>query len=78
MLDMKAKQEILEEIMQMMDEHMAEGLKSKSPKFMKPEAEAEKPEDEMPSTDEEKPSMEMASEDEDDEERLKRLYEDLA
>lgn len=66
----KAKKAVLEEIMSMIDGQENEGLKSKSPKHKKPEAEAApKPEEKT----EEKPK-----EDDEDESRLKELYESLS
>ncbi len=81
-----AKKAVLEEIMKLMDEHMSEGLKAKSPKAAVVAVEAEaKPMEEMEaaSEDEEKPEMlaeEAASDEMDDEdsERLKKLYEALS
>ena len=82
MADVKseAKRAVLEEIMKLMDEHMSEGLKSKSPKFMKVEMEAEaKPEGEetAPEETEEMPTEFSDESEESDEEKLKRLYEEL-
>jgi hypothetical protein len=79
-----AKKAVLEEIMKLMDDHMGEGLKSKSPKFMSVEVEA-KPEDtpegddsEMLAQDDEAEEMPvMPGDDESDEEKLKRLYQSL-
>lgn len=70
----KAKKAVLEEIMALMDESESEGLKAKSPKFMKMEVEAES----LPAEGEEMP-LDMEAEGDampdDDKERLKELYE---
>lgn len=78
-VSMKAKKAILEKIMKMMDEHMVDGLKAKSPKFMKVEVASEaKPEsEEMPEEMESELPSEGMEEDE-DEERLRKLYEEMA
>jgi hypothetical protein len=88
-IKIKAKQEVLQKIMELMDEAELGSLKSKSPKFMRVETndpemaidaveKAIKPDhdDEMPQIDklEEKQSDEMDSE---ELERLKELYEQL-
>lgn len=85
----KAKMQVLEEIMQMMTDKMDEGLKSKSPKFMKVsvmgkdkdsvEQGLDKAEELMQESDDESKSMfntTPAGESDDDEdlERLKELY----
>lgn len=80
-----AKQKILEQIMEMMDEKMADPLKSKSPKFMKVEVEASKPTDmeevdpmaDMKESMEEEPSPTMNPSEDEDMERLKEMYERL-
>lgn len=80
---LKAKKAVLEELMAMMDEKMLNGMKSKSPKFMKVEIASEEQsseegdevsEDQDPK--EEMPEMAMSKDDEEDEdlERLKDLY----
>lgn len=84
---LKAKQKVLEQIMEMMDEKELDGLKSKSPKFMKvetndPEMAKEvvegaledklKLEDENPEDKVEEKDMS-----DDDLERLKELYSKL-
>lgn len=81
----KAKSKVLQEIMALMDEHMSEGMKSKSPKFAKVDIKANDPElaedlkeklmgDEVPEQIEDAPPM---SEEDEDMERLKELYESL-
>lgn len=79
-----AKKAVLEEIMKLMDEHMGEGLKAKSPKHAATEVETEvemKPEEEEAKADEEMPEAPAAESDEmpnEDRERLKELYERFA
>jgi hypothetical protein len=78
----KAKQVILQEIMDLMDEKMNDGLKSKSPKFMKVEVEAESdrmPEElsSMEEPDESVEKEEVSTDNPDDLERLKELYSKL-
>jgi hypothetical protein len=83
-MKLKAKQKVLEQIMEMMEGKELEGLKSKSPKFMKVETNdpemakevVEGLEDKMPEM-EEKPMMEELESEEfpdEDLEKLKELY----
>lgn len=88
----KIKEDVLQELIDLMDEKMLEGLKSKSPKFKKPEMakveiEAENPEDleegleKAQDVVKELPNQEMESdeqkEDPEDLQRLMELYKKL-
>lgn len=73
-LKMKAKRKVLEEIMGLMDEKMADGLKSKSPKFQSVEVKAEaKPFDSEELLEEKSDESDDVSEEE--KQRIKELYE---
>lgn len=73
-LKKSAKKKVLEEIMSMMDEKMADGLKSKSPKFQAVEVKAEtKPFDAEELLKENSDESDDVSDEE--KQRIKELYE---
>lgn len=79
MQDLKMKEKILDEIMSLMDEKEVDGLKKKSPKFMKVEIEAASP---MKKEEGEKMAPEMEMEDDGmekelDDESIKELLKSL-
>lgn len=93
-MDMKtqAKSKVLEQLIELMDSKMVDGLKSKSPKFAKVDIQSDDPElaedlkdkvvDGMEETEEkpklpEEPMEEKNPEDEDDMKRLMELYKGL-
>lgn len=76
-INSQAKAKVLQEIMDLMDEKMSDGLKSKSPKFMKLEVESTKPLDEEEKLEAPDLEIEGPSEEDDDLERLKELYSKL-
>jgi len=84
----KIKEDVLQELIDLMESKEVEGLKAKSPKFAKVEVEAESPEDLQDGLESAKDVVEklpelpkvMGKEPEDDEldlERLKELYSKL-
>lgn len=72
----KIKEDVLQQLIDLMDSKEAESLKSKSPKFMSMEIEATKlPEEKEEEEKFSEPSMPMEESEEEDPEDLKRLLE---